>query len=558
MPRSRWLAGVVAPLTLALAVAGCGSDDSGSNTNQGNGGAQTGGDTGDANGALSVFGTEPENPLVPGNTNETGGGAIINTLFTGLTSYDPETLESKNAVAESIETKDAKTFTIKLKKDWKFHDGTDVKAKNFVDAWNWTAYSPNGAQTGSFFSSVQGYKDVHTEDPDGTDGPQKAPEPTSKTMSGLKILDDFSFEVTMSEAFSVFPTTVGYSAFMPLPDSFFKDQKAFEAKPIGNGPFMYVSREPNQNVKLTRFDGYKGSDKPLFKDLTFKFFEGLEAAYAAVSSGELDFLNTVPPSGIAGGKYKQDFDGRNGTKVYMGNQTLAFPLYDAKYKNADLRKAISMAINREEITQKIFEGTRTPATGWVASSVPGYVKGQCGEFCTFDPAKAKEYLTKSGFTGGIEITSNADGGHKEWITATCNSIKNAIGLECTFVPVAKFAEIRQKANAKQMTQIYRAGWLGDYPSIENWLAPLLATGASSNDGEYSNPAFDAKLVEAGKATDVSQANKLYQDAEKMLPNDMPTIPLWDQSSQFIWSEKIDKVRLTGLRELDFSTVIVKK
>jgi oligopeptide transport system substrate-binding protein len=557
MRRSRFVAGVALPLTLALAVAGCGSDSGDGGGGGGGGGGQPA-DTGDPNGALSLFGTEPENPLVPGNTNETGGGAIINVLFTGLTQYDPETLESKNAVAESIETQDAKTFTIKLKKDWTFHDGTPVKAKNFVDAWNWTAYSPNGAQSASFFAQVQGYDDVHTEDPDGTDGPQKAPAPTAKEMSGLKIVDDFTFTATMTEAFSVFPTTVGYSAFMPLPDSFFKDAKAFEANPIGNGPFKYVSREPNQNVKLTRYDNYKGDDKPHFKDLTFRFFEGLEAAYAAVSSNELDFMNTVPPSAIAGGKYKTDFSDRNGTKVYMGNQTLAFPLYDSKYKNADLRKAISMAINREEITQKIFEGTRFPADGWVASSVPGYAKNQCGEMCTFNPTKAKEFLTKSGYTGGIEITSNADGGHKEWITATCNSIKNAIGLECTFAPVPTFAEVRQKANARELTQIYRAGWLGDYPSIQNWLAPLLATGGSSNDGEYSNKAFDDKLAEADRAKTTEEANKLYQEAERMLPNDMPTIPLWNQSSQFVWSEKIDKVRLTGLRELDFSTVIVKK
>ncbi|HEV2779162.1 MAG TPA: ABC transporter substrate-binding protein [Actinophytocola sp.] len=555
MRRTRWLVGVVVPLSLALAVSGCGSSD------EGGGGGGAGGaaeDTGDPNGAISTFGTEPENPLVPGNTNETGGGAIINALFTGLTTYDPVTSESKMSNAESIETKDSKTFTIKLKKGWKFHDGTEVKAKNFVDAWNWTAYSPNGAQTGSFFANIQGYEDVHTEDPDGTDGPQKAPEPTSKTMSGLKIIDDYTFEATTAEPFSVFPLTVGYSAFMPLPDAFFKDQKAFEANPIGNGPFKFVSRVPNQNVKLTRFDEYQGQDKPHFKDLTFTFFEGLEAAYAAVASNELDFLHTVPPSGIAGGKYKTDFPDRNGSQPYQGNQTLAFPLYDPKYKNADLRKAISMAINREEITQKIFEGTRTPADGWVNPAVPGYVKGQCGEFCTYNPTKAKEYLAKSGYTGGIEITSNTDGGHKEWITATCNSIKNAIGLECTFVPVQKFSEIRQKANARQMTQIYRAGWLADYPSIENWLNPLLRTGGSSNDGEYSNKEVDAKLAQADAATSIEEANKLYQEAERLVAQDMPTIPLWNQTSQFVWSDRVDKVRLTGLRELDLSSVIVKK
>ncbi|WP_245931054.1 ABC transporter substrate-binding protein [Actinokineospora auranticolor] len=544
-------------LALALTLTACGGDSE--NSGGGNGSTGSGGgSTADPDGALSAFGTEPENPLVPGNTNETGGSKVVRALFTGLTTYDPVTGESKNAMAQEIKTTDSKVYTIKIQAGWKFHDGTDVKAKNFVDAWNYTAYSPNGQQNGSFFEQVQGYKDVHTEDPDGTAGPQKAPQPTTDKMSGLKVVDDTTFEVTLASPFAVFPLKLGYNPFFPLPDSFFSDPKAFEAKPIGNGPFKFVSRKPNTEIKLTRNDDYKGADKAKFKDLTFKIYESNEAAYASVVSGDLDFLDTVPPTGIAGGKYKQDLEGRNGSTPYMGNQTVTFPLYDPTYQNPDLRKAISLAIDRKSIVDKIFDGTRIPADGWVNPAVPGYAKDQCGELCVYNPEKAKEYLAKSGFKGAIKFSTNADGGHKDWMTATCNSIKNALGIECTYEPIPTFAETRQQINGRKMTAIFRSGWIADYPSIENFLNQIYRTGASSNDGEYTNPKLDELLTKADAAPSVDEANKLYQEAERLLRDDMPVIPLWNQTAQYGWSERLDNARLSSLRELDLTTVTVKK
>ncbi|RLK54471.1 peptide ABC transporter substrate-binding protein [Actinokineospora cianjurensis] len=555
MRKPRWIAASVMPLALALTIAGCGggSEDTGS-------GGTTGGNTGaaDADGALSAFGTEPENPLVPGNTTESGGSKVIRALFVGLTRYDPVTGESKNAVAKEIATTDSKSYKITLNSGWKFHDGTPVKAKNFVDAWNYTAYSPNGQQGASFFEQVQGYKDVHTEDPDGTAGPQKAPEPTAKEMSGLKVVDDSTFEVNLNAPFAVFPLKLGYNPFFPLPDSFFADQKAFEAKPVGNGPFKFVSRKPNAEIVLTRNDDYAGDDKAKFKDLTFKIFESNEAAYTAIVGGDLDFLDTIPPTGIAGGKYKQDLEGRNGSTPYMGNQTLTFPYYDPTYTNADLRKALSLAINRQEIVDKIFDGTRIPADGWVNPAVPGYAKGQCGDLCTYNPEKAKEYLAKSGFKGTVKLSTNADGGHKDWMTATCNSIKNALGIECLYEPIPTFAETRQKINARQMSAIFRTGWIADYPSIENFLNQLYRTGASSNDGEYTSPKLDGILARADSAPSVDEANKLYQEGERVLAEDFPVIPLWNQTAQYGWSERLDNARLSSLRELDLTSVTVKK
>ena len=173
---------------------------------------------------------------MPGNTTETGGGDIVDFLWTGLISYPPGGGDPSNAVAESIDTTDSQTYTIKLKKGTKFHDGTEVKAKNFVDAWNYAAYSPNGAAAGSFFSDIEGFADVHTEDPDG-EGPQKAPKPKADKMSGLEVVDDYTFTVKLQAPFSIFPIKLGYSAYFPMPDAFFtQDQEAFGQEPDRQRP----------------------------------------------------------------------------------------------------------------------------------------------------------------------------------------------------------------------------------------------------------------------------------------------------------------------------------
>jgi len=268
-----------------LVAAGC-SGDGDSDTND------TSSDT--ANGAITIDGTQPEVGLIPASTTETGGGKIIDFLWTGLVSYPNDGGAPVNAVAESIQTTDSKVYTIKLKQGTKFHDGTEVKAKNFVDAWNWAAYSPNGAQNSSFFSDIAGFADVNTPDPDD-DGPKKAPEPKAKTMSGLKVVDDYTFTATLSTPFSIFPTKLGYSAYMPLPDVFFTETaEAFGKKPIGNGPVKFVSWTDNVEIKLTRFDDYTLADKVKIKDVTVKMYQEDTAAYADLQSGNLDFQQQIP------------------------------------------------------------------------------------------------------------------------------------------------------------------------------------------------------------------------------------------------------------------------
>jgi len=520
------------PVAVALLAAGCG----------GGGGASPSADN--SNGAVSIYETEPQNPLTPGNTVEAGGIKAIDELWAGLVGYDPDTAKPYNLMADSITSSDAKVYDIKIKQGWKFHDGTTVKAKNFVDAWNYVAYGPNAQLNADFFSQIQGFSDVH---PDDT----KA-QPTAKTMSGLKVLGDYEFQVTLNAPFSVFPTKIGYEGFDPMPDSFFADPAGFAKKPIGNGPMKFVSQTANQDIKLTRFDGYQGQDAVHFKDLDLKIYSDLDTAYSDLQSGQLDFMELMPPAALVGDKYKTDLQGRNLDAGLIDIDALAVPYYVPGYNNLDLRKAISLAIDRDTIIKQVLNNAYTPATSFFSAHLDGNTPGSCA-YCKFDPTQAKALFAKSGFTGKLTIASNSDGGHKEAMTAICNSISKTLGVPCDFVPQASFGQFRSLITSKQATGMVRSDWGADYPSIEDFLNPIFKTGSSSNDSVYSNPQVDALLTQADSTADKDGAIKLYQQAEKLIEADLPKIPLWNEKGTGGYSSRLSAAKLSWKRQADVSS-----
>ncbi|WUL64099.1 ABC transporter substrate-binding protein [Amycolatopsis sp. NBC_00345] len=540
MRRSRRLWGAAAVVTtLSLVLTACG------------GGSSSSGSAGevDPNGTFTVYGTEPQNTLIPSNTNELGGSKAVDAMFAELVGFKGDNAQPFNEMAESITTPDSKVYDIKIKQGWKFHDGTEVKAKNFVDAWNYGAYAPNGQINTDFYSNIQGYSDVHPED--------KNAKPATDKMSGLVVKGDYEFQVTLNAPFSVFETKIGYTAFAPLPDVFFKDPKAFADHPIGNGPMKFVSRTPNTDIKLTRFDDYKGQDKVKFKDLNIKIYASQETAYQDLLSNKLDFIETLPPSALAGSKYKTDLKDNLVTGHLLGISTIAIPYYVPGYDNLNLRKAISMAIDRTQITKTVMNDTYVPADGYISQGIPGYRPGVC-EFCKFDPAQAKTLFAQSGFKGKLTIASNADGGRKEPLVAACNSIKNVLGVECDFVPATDFGQWRSIVTGHKLTGMGRSDWSADYPSIEDFLNPIYKTGASSNDSVYSNPAVDKLLEQADATADKDAAVKIYQQAEDLVAKDLPSIPVWDEKGVAAKSKHTKTVGLDFRRRADYSSVEVTK
>ncbi|UZJ29757.1 peptide ABC transporter substrate-binding protein [Streptomyces endophytica] len=500
-----------------------------------------GGGAGQA-GVVSASWGDPQNPLEPANTNEVQGGKVLEMLFRGLKRYNPKTGAAENVLAERIETPDSQNFTVTLKPGWTFSNGEKVTAKSFVDAWNYGAFIGNKQKNAPFFQYIDGFDRVHPENG----------KPTARTLLGLVVKDDKTFTVRLNQKFSSWPDTLGYSAFMPLPRAFFTDHDGWLHQPVGDGPYLVDSYEKGSVMRMRKWGKYPGSDPARNGGIDLRVYTDNNTAYTDLQAGNLDLVDDVPASQLR--HVKSDLGGRYLNQPAGIIQTLTFPMYRKEWSRPGsdkVRRGLSMAIDRKQITKEIFENTRTPATDWtspVLGADGGYRAGLCGAACEFDPAGARRLIKEGGgLPGGrMTLTYNADtGSHKDWIDAICNSINRTLGNDraCVGDPVGTFADFRNKISAKAMTGPFRAGWQMDYPLIQNFLQPLYYTNGSANDGKFSDRRFDKLVDAANAATDRAKAVATFQDAEKILAQQMPAIPLWYQNGSGGYSERISHVAL---------------
>jgi oligopeptide transport system substrate-binding protein len=499
---------------------------------------------------------DPQNPLEPADTNEVQGGKVLDMAFRGLKKYDPRTGAAQNWIADSITTTDQRDFTVKLKRGWRFSNGQPVDAHAFTDAWNYGALVTNKQVNSSFFSYIDGYDKVH---------PQTGM-PTAQTMSGLRVTGPYSFTVRLGQKFSTWPDTLGYSAFYPLPRSFFTDHAGWLKKPVGDGPYRIDSYTKGSVMKLRRWNGYRGSDRARNGGVDLEVYTDSQTAYTDLQSGNIDLVDDIPANQLK--NIRRDLGPRYLNQPAGINQTITFPLYDPHWdgpKGARLRQGISMAIDRASITRRIFHGTRTPASDWtspVLGAHGGYKAGLCGAYCRYDPALAKKTVKAAGgLPGGrMSIGYNADtGSHKEWVDAVCNSINNTLGNDgaCVGAPVGTFADFRTQVAARHQAQPFRAGWQMDYPLIQDFIQPLYFTGASSDDSDFSDPAFDKLVDKANAESDRGRAVADFQAAERILAQQMPAIPLWYQNGNAGYSRYVSHVALNQFSVPVYNEITVR-
>jgi ABC-type oligopeptide transport system substrate-binding subunit len=532
----------------SLLLAACGGD--------GGDGAAGGGSpsaSGNPDGVFSVYIGDPENPLIPGNTNETEGGQVLDALFTGLVEYDVETNEAVyTGVAESITSDDQTTWTVTLKDGWTFHDGTPVTAQSYVDAWNYVAYSPNAQGNSYFFATIEGYADLQA--------PEDGGQPAAEEMSGLKVIDDRTFQVTLTSPYAQWPTTVGYTAFFPLPQAFFDDPEAFGRQPIGNGPFM--ATEPFREgvgITLTRYDDYGGDAPAKAGGVEFRVYTEQNTAYTDLQAGQLDIVDSIPPDAIASAP--DEFGDRFKTQPSSSITSLNFPLYDERYADKRVRQAISMAIDRQAIIDAIFNGTFTPATSFVSPVVSGYRDDAC-EYCQFDPERANQLADAAGFDRSqpVDLWFNAGAGHDEWMQAVGNQLRENLGVEYRLRGDLQFSEYLPLQDEKGMTGPFRFGWIMAYPVMENYLGPMYSSTAippnGSNSTFYSNPEFDQLIQQGNSAASDEEAIQAYQAAEDIILEDMPAAPLWYGLIQYAYSERVDNVVIDSFGRIQVEDVTV--
>jgi oligopeptide transport system substrate-binding protein len=499
-------------------------------------------------GWISTSACAPAVALIPTNTSESCGSDVFAPILDGLVGVDTDG-NIVNLIAKSFETTDARVWRITIADGWTFHDGTPVTAKTFVDSWNWAAYAPNGQSGSSNFSNFEGY--------DAVGVAAKGTLPAAETMSGLKALGDMVLEVTLQVPESSFRSKLSSRVFHPLPASFYADPEAYARHPIGTGPFMFESGSPDTGYRLKAYPAYGGPGKATIEGVELRIYRSTEAAYNDLVAGNLDLMRNIPKSKLVDGLWKRDLEGRTGAQAIARLDGLGMPWMaeaNAALVKPQIRQAISMAIDRQAIVDIILSGAGQPATGWAPPGIEGYKAGACGEYCTYDPQKAKALFDAAGgYEGPIKIYYDGSGSDKPTMDAICNSIQNALGVTCVTSALADNAAFRTLTRSGKADGPYPANWTLAYPSIDNALVPIYSKDGSSNRGSYNNPEMD-RLFELAAGQTGEQALETYREAERLLRDALPRIPLWNPQVTYGYSKRIADVKILPTGRPDYTTV----
>lgn len=353
--------------------------------------------------------------LIPQDSRETCSGRVLNQLFSGLVEIDPQTNEAELLVAQSIDVNDTyDEYVITLRDDFVFHDGTPVTAASFVDAWNFGVDPANGFRNADYFQQIEGFDAVMAGEAD--------------TLAGVEIVDDLTINVTLSTPFSPFIQKLSDTSFFPLPAVAYDDIDAFNDAPVGNGRYqMDGVWERDQQIALERFEDWPGDEPGVPDRITFAIYADVATAYLDALDGGIDVMEQVPPERL--GDVDDDFGPNVARTPTSALSYLGLPLYRDEFASVELRRALSLAIDRQEIIDVIFDGAQTPARAVIPPVLSAYRDDAC-DACVFDPEQAQElFETAGGVTEPLTLYFNSGAGLEESMEAIANQWRQVLGIQ---------------------------------------------------------------------------------------------------------------------------------
>jgi ABC-type oligopeptide transport system substrate-binding subunit len=550
---------LIIAIALILVAAACGSSSKSSEPKPGKAGE------GDFGGTFRDYGTfvgGPPEHIDPGLNTTLDAFQLTDALYDGLTDMDSTDINHpvlKPLVAESWEPNaDGTVWTFKIKKGLTFSDGSPVLPSSFVRGWN-RASEPKFAGDYSYLMNfIKG-------------GAERLAYKGSGTAPPLDIKADDStmtLTTTLSKPYANWPTVAGFQLFMPMPPAVdnLKDQNSWEnGMMIGNGPYKLEKPRTDTEIDVVRNDKWGGdifgNTKATLDKIEFHVSADPDTAYAAFEAGEADNAN-IPPakSKEADEKYATTLD----------NHILGTYYYDFNWKdpsvggekNLELRRAISMGINREQINQAVYDGKRTEAHG-VAPPGMQYYKPDICQYCTYDLNAAKEHLQKWKDAGNtqtkpIKIQFNTGAGHEDVVSIIVDNLKQ-VGIQAEADGMDTETFFTKLGDGACI--FCRDGWYADYPTYDNFTYDLFSTDAigGNNHGLYSNPEFDKLVAEAKQTKDDTTAADDYHKAEDILLNqDTAVVPINFYNGDYVYNpDQVTKFVQTNMGIILWAQVTVK-
>ena len=513
--------GLAASALAALAACGKNSSSSSSST--------TSTDTASTGGTFKFYISDPV-AIDPYNLQESEGTQVGHCLFDSLVSYDWKKSEVVPAAAESWTiSDDGKVFTFTLK-EAKFHNGDAVDAASFKRGWERLAdpSMETPGEIGYHLAPVAGYDDFS--------------KGNATEISGLVAKDDKTFEVTLTDPMADFLVVCCHPGLAPVPQAALDDPSSFLLSPIGNGAFKMDGKwESGQYINVVRNDDYYG-DAAKLDAINFSIQKDPKTALSEFKAGNMDFCQML--TGQIKELISEYGESEDGYTVTPGKQCLTgaegsiyylvLNMDDPTMQDANVRHAMSLAINRQNIVDTLFEGVRKPADNIFPPIIDD--KANAWEYAKYDKDAAQKIVDENGLAGTeITLSYNSGGGHED-IMSCIQADLEAVGFKVTQQSQEWAAYLSGLTDGS--FQVGRLGWIADYPTMDNFIYPNFFSSADNNYSRYNNPTVDADTLAARQITDEEERKSAYRAINDQIAKDMPIIPIMFYSHVHLGSERI--------------------
>ncbi|HMM19757.1 MAG TPA: peptide ABC transporter substrate-binding protein [Selenomonadales bacterium] len=473
-----------------------------------------------------VVGAEPET-LDPRKSNGMPEARIEVNIFEGLVTHDKDGKLAPGAAEKWTVSPDGKVYTFTIRANAKWSNGEPVTAQDFEYSWKKTldpAFASKYAQQLYFLAGAEAYNTGKA----------------SADQVGVKSLNDKTLEVTLADPCPFFPSVLVHHAYYPV------NKKADEANPkwaadaktiVGNGPFMMKSWTHQSKIETVKNPNYWDAANVKMEQVDYLLTDNNSTALSMFDGNQADLvIDNLSPTDIK----RLLKEGKLKTMPYIANGYYCFNVQKAPFDNAKVRKAFSLAIDREAIVKNLDNGYAVGG-GFIPNGIPDAEPGSDfrkagGDMVKFDAAEAKKLLAEAGFPDGkglppITLIYNTNDIHKAIAEMIQEMWRKNLGVEVKLENQEwkVFLNNRQTGNY----QVARHGWVGDYEDPLTFIG-LFQSESGNNDAQYKNPEYDKMLAQSYTLQDPKARMKVFHDLEqKMVLEDTFVAPLYFSPQYFL-------------------------
>lgn len=466
--------------------------------------------------AVSADVTSPD----PHKNNDTSSGRVTKMMFDTLIKMSKDGKSFEPMLAEKWEKISDTEYTFTLRQGVKFHNGEDFDAKDAKYSIERCMENPKASQA-------------------------------TDSIKEVKILDDYKISITTKFAFAPFLFNMASDKVVMLDETTTAAAgDKFQDNPIGTGPMKYDSWTPNSFFKVVRNDDY-WDGKPVATSITVRVIPEATSRTIALETGEVDFVDSVPP--IDAERVKNNKDLKTVDQVQASVTYVAMSWVKKPFDDIRVRQAVAFAINRENIIEAVLEGYGEPLNTVLPPMMPGYDASL--NMYPYDVDKSKALLADAGFADGLECEMSVSGDERNQIAQLIQSDLEKVGIKLDLVLLEWGAFLDYIDSGKQT--MYILGWTNAYNPDGNFYDCFHKTRTNAVAG-YKSEAVSAKIDASRKELDETKRLAMYKELQKEIMTDLPWIPLFIKTVIVGMDKNLQGVELEPITSYSYINAYVEE